>query len=207
MKPISELFPALFPATVGAVKGQGSAGVKSEPPREGDCALPSNAKLREITKRFIAGVKLYGLSVQVHKPSIYDTPRIVLSGDNADKLRGAQHYLIDNPAVEAVLIINAVKRYDSSYMEQIEERASIRWTEGYSDSLFFAVLCNIAPMKETKEYHDKPDKEYAEFLRSIGFTETQIAQIRPAKMKPRTDWEREKRELDFPKFTSSIRYV
>lgn len=84
-------------------------------------------------------------------------------------------------------------------MDGIEERACIRWTDGYSDSLYMAVLGNLIDTGETLDYADKPDMKQVEFLRRMGIPEAHIMDKEKCpsvwiKRKPRTDWEAEKRK-------------
>ena len=95
--------------------------------------------------------------------------RLKLEGGNPqerERLIGIVH---SNPDLEARIILRiAVK--DRDVMDAIEERASIRWVEGYSDSLYSAVLSSIVDMEE------HPSKW------SID--------------SPKADWEAEKREYE-----------
>ena len=69
---------------------------------------------------------------------------------------------------EAMRILQgAVNNPDLLYA--IKERASIRWSNGLSDSLFSAVLCNLKPLNEKTERD----------------TNGEII------LKPKTDWEAE----------------
>ncbi len=84
-------------------------------------------------------------------------------------------------------------------MDGIEERACIRWTDGYSDSLYMAVLGNLIDTGETLDYADKPDMKQVEFLQRMGIPEAHIMDKEKCpsvwiKRKPRTDWEAEKRK-------------
>lgn len=74
----------------------------------------------------------------------------------------------ENPELEAELILRKAKT-DSNLLDIITERASIRWCNGFSDSLLDAVLCNIRPLNE-KAHHDEKGKII---------------------LRPRTDWEAE----------------
>lgn len=56
---------------------------------------------------------------------------------------------VDAPTKAAAILRQAVN--DSNLMDMIQERACIRWAEGYSDSLLMAVLCNIASAGEKAE--------------------------------------------------------
>ena len=49
----------------------------------------------------------------------------------------------------AEILCQAVK--DSDLMEKIQERACIRWSDGYSDSLYMAVLSSLTSTGETAE--------------------------------------------------------
>ena len=53
--------------------------------------------------------------------------------------------IAENPELEAELIL---RKADADLMDAITERAAIRWSNGLSDSLFDAVLCNIKPLNE-----------------------------------------------------------
>lgn len=74
--------------------------------------------------------------------------------------------MLNNPELEALLILKVAKN-DINLMDAIEERASIRWGDGYSDSLFRAVLCNI---KKTVEPSSKepPRTDWKKELEQLG---------------------------------------
>ena len=85
---------------------------------------------------------------------------------------------------------------DPDLLDALMERASIRWVEGYSDSLYLAALSEYTSTGEKREYSDKPDEEQASFLRRMGVPEADIQN--PAKcpsvwvkLKERTDWQTE----------------
>ena len=63
---------------------------------------------------------------------------------------------------------------DEALMERIKERACVRWSEGYSDSLFMAVLCNFAPTGETAE-RDNDDNI---ILKPITDWESELSKLR-----------------------------
>lgn len=73
-----------------------------------------------------------------------------------------------NPEFEVELMLREATR-NPDLLERIKERASIRWSDGLSDSLYDAVLCNIKPLNESAER----DAEGKIILR------------------PRTDWDME----------------
>lgn len=123
------------------------------------------------------------------KPAVIDG-RITFSGGSS--LRKA---LDELPELEAEMILREAV-HNSDLMDVIQERACIRWAEGYSDSLYMAVLSNIVSTSEGGEYNDTPDEAQATFLRSMGVSEADIINRdkHPSvwiKQKPRTDWEAE----------------
>ena len=65
--------------------------------------------------------------------------------------RGQEQRNSENDAEKraAEILWEAVKNPD--LLDAIKERASIRWSEGLSDSLFSAVLCNLKPLNEKSE--------------------------------------------------------
>ena len=79
----------------------------------------------------------------------------------------AQNKQAANAQKVVEILRRAVK--DSDLMDSIQERACIRWSEGYSDSLYMAVLSYITSTGETAE-RDNDGKII---------------------LKPKTDWEAE----------------
>ena len=80
---------------------------------------------------------------------------------------------VSEPEKEAKRILReAVKNPDLLY--DIKERASIRWSNGLSDSLFNAVLCNLKPLNEKAERDSN-----GEII-----------------LKPKTDWQEELRKFE-----------
>ena len=69
----------------------------------------------------------------------------------------------------------AMKKPD--LLDAIKERASIRWSNGLSDSLFSAVLCNLKPLNELAERDSegniilKPCSDWQEELKRFPETE------------------------------------
>ena len=61
--------------------------------------------------------------------------------------------LDDMPELEAELILREATR-NPDLLDVIQERACIRWENGYSDSLYMAVLCNIKPTGEIAELNE-----------------------------------------------------
>ena len=78
------------------------------------------------------------------KPIVVDM-RIHFDGGAA--LRKA---LDEQPELEAELILREATR-NPDLLDMIQERACIRWENGYSDSLYMAVLCNFKPTGEIAE--------------------------------------------------------
>lgn len=58
--------------------------------------------------------------------------------------------LKNNPELETEVILKEAL-VNSDLLDSIKERASIRWAEGLSDSLYNAVLSNIQPIGEEPE--------------------------------------------------------
>ena len=84
------------------------------------------------------------------KPAVIDG-RITFSGSSS--LRKA---LDELPELEAEMILREAV-HNPDLMDVIKERAYIRWSEGYSDSLYMAVLCNIVPTVEKIARDEKKD--------------------------------------------------
>ena len=61
----------------------------------------------------------------------------------------AQNKQAANAQKVVEILRRAVK--DSDLMDSIQERACIRWSEGYSDSLYMAVLSGLTSTGETTE--------------------------------------------------------
>ena len=76
------------------------------------------------------------------KPAVVDG-RITFSGSSSH-LRKA---LDEMPELEAELILREAIHNDD-LMDVIQERACIRWADGYSDTLYSAVMCNIVSTEE-----------------------------------------------------------
>jgi len=78
------------------------------------------------------------------KPTVVDM-RIHFDGGVA--LRKA---LDDCPELETELILREIAR-NPDLFDLVKERAAIRWSDGYGDSLYMAVMCNIKPTGEIIE--------------------------------------------------------
>lgn len=138
-------------------------------------------------EQFLNSCKYFHLTPEV------ENGRIVFSGKT--DLKDARKALDELPELEAELILRKAL-HDSDLLFAIQERACIRWADGYSDSLFMAVLSNIAPTGEVIEFNDTPDEIQVAFLRSMGFPDADIMnrEKHPSvwiKQKPRTDWNAE----------------
>lgn len=128
-----------------------------------------------------------------HLKPYVDKGRIRFSGTSA--LVDARKALDELPEVEGELILRLAV-HDNDLLDEIQERACIRWAEGYSDSLYSAVMCNIKPVEETRSYSDTPDEKQAAFLRRMGVSEADIMNREKCpsvwiKLKAQTDWDAE----------------
>ena len=75
---------------------------------------------------------------------------ISMAGVSEKAQRRLEKVLEKRPELKAsVVLLKAMK--DSALRDSIQERACIRWSEGYSDSLLMAVLSNYQPTGETVE--------------------------------------------------------
>ena len=113
-------------------------------------------------------------------------------GNGGSTLRKA---LDEMPELETEMILREATRNKDLYY-RIKECASNRWADGYSDSLYDTVMCNLSHVQENKEYSDKPDEKQATFLRRMGIPEADIMNKEKCpsvwvKMKPKTDWNTE----------------
>ena len=86
-----------------------------------------------------------------------------------DKARIRLMSILDGNSYLKAAVILSMAMKDSDLLDMIQERACIRWENGYSDSLLMAVLSGIAATGETVKRDDG-------------------GQIL---LKPKTDWERE----------------
>lgn len=73
------------------------------------------------------------------------------------------------PTTEALLILNYATNNDD-LAESIIERACIRWANGYSDSLFLTVLCNLREIGEIPSKKLKPVIDWRVELGRLGIT-------------------------------------
>ena len=163
-----ELIAALFPSTVEKKR--------LSPPQE---------FLRELDR--------YGITYSLSKTLFI--PRVELHGGYAEGLKKCRAILAANPEIEAWIILHEATKNDT-LLDVIQERASIRWSEGLSDSLYLAVLGNFSATTDTVEYTDKPDAEQVAWARSVGIAEADIMNREKypcawIKLKPTTDWDAE----------------
>ena len=96
--------------------------------------------------------------------------RVFFRGDVPQEIKEA---LKTNPEIEVELILKEACK-NSDLLDSIKERASIKWSEGLSDSLYNAVLCNIQPIGETPERDEngkiilKPQSDWEEELKKYS---------------------------------------
>lgn len=84
----------------------------------------------------------------------YGTNEVIFTGGK-ERTRSRLASLVDNNAKLKAGVILALAKHDANLLEAIVERACIRWCDGYSDSLFSAVLCGIEPTGEIIERNEK----------------------------------------------------
>ena len=142
---------------------------------------------------FLRELDRYGITYSLSKTIFI--PRVELHGGYAEDLKKCCAVLAANPEIEAWIILNEATKSDT-LLDVIQERASKRWCEGLSDSLYMAVLGNFSSTGETVEYTDKPDMEMVKFKRSLGISEAAIMDKERSpsvwiKLKPKTDWDAE----------------
>lgn len=73
------------------------------------------------------------------------------------------------PYTEALLILNFAIS-DNNLAEMIIERACIRWVEGYSDSLYQAVLCNLREINARPNRDLQPVTDWRAEIKEFGMT-------------------------------------
>ena len=94
---------------------------------------------------FQFGLKKYGIKVELKGLS-----NLIFTGGKNNAREHFSNILEANSYLKAAVILSlAVK--DSDLLDMIQERACIRWAEGYSDSLHMAVLSGIALTGETSK--------------------------------------------------------
>lgn len=92
--------------------------------------------------------------------------RVILSGGTEKAIRRCTAILSRQPHLEAKLILMRAVN-DPELMDSIQERACIRWSDGYSDSLMSAVLCNITPLNEVRSTELLPRSDWIAELSSL----------------------------------------
>ena len=124
--------------------------------------------------------------------------RLRLSGGIDKECEQYMNILAVNPELEAKLILHEAMR-NPDLLDEIQERACIRWSDGYSDSLYMAVLSGLIDTGEQREFADTPDMKQVEFRRRMGTPEADIMDKEKCpsvwvKLQERTDWEAELKE-------------
>lgn len=110
-------------------------GVKEHTPEEDESLMTAREFLRECENA--------GIVLQIDAWT-YD---ISMAGVSEKAQRRLCKVLEKRPELKArVVLLKAMK--DTALMDSIEERACIRWSEGYSDSLYMAVLSNLTETGE-----------------------------------------------------------
>lgn len=169
----SALFNDLFgPTRHEAVPPSGNQPVKEE--QETLSPIKKNEHMNIFSYRpevlkyklssFIKRLTKAGLTYRVRDSRV----EIFRNKSKLEELEPLMQILHCEPDIEAMLILR-VATMDKNLAGCIEERASIRWAEGLSDSLFLAVLCNIRPTGETPSKELQPRTEWEEELKQLGF--------------------------------------
>lgn len=93
--------------------------------------------------------------------------RVILK-DGTEKARSRCTAILEQqPELEARLILMRALN-DSDLLDAIQERACIRWSNGYSDSLISAVLCNITTTDEVRSKELLPRSDWTAELSSLS---------------------------------------
>ena len=92
--------------------------------------------------------------------------RVILSGGTVKARDRCTSILSRQPDLEAKLILMRAVN-DPELMDSIQERACIRWSDGYSDSLMSAVLFNITPLNEVRSTELLPRSDLIAELSSL----------------------------------------
>ena len=118
-----------------------------------------NEAIRMTLKDYVLELGRYGIICTVKDG------RVLLHG-GTDKTRvRCVRILEGDTELEAGLILHEVA-HNPNLLDEITERACIRWAEGYSDSLYSAVLCNIQKLEETKDTRDLSEREKTDWDKS-----------------------------------------
>lgn len=128
---------------------------------------PEDLKLQ--LNKFLSRLKHHKLTYEIVSKFL-EIPRVKLCGNDALIRERAQEEIKTRPVLETLLILNFAGR-NSDLRDRITERASIRYAENLSDSLFTAVLCNYVTDNtelERAECEYRPSTTWHNELKSLG---------------------------------------
>lgn len=171
-----ELFNDLFGQSASDTHHEAVPPAESQPVKEEQKTLSPIKKndiffsyrpevLKNKLSSFIKRLTKNGLTYSVKNNRV----EIFRNDSKLEESETIMQILYCEPDIEAMLILRVATR-DRDLADCIEERASIRWAEGLSDSLFLAVLCNIRSTGEgipSKEL--QPRTDWKEELEQLGF--------------------------------------
>ena len=92
--------------------------------------------------------------------------RICLNGGTEKLRERCLKILEENTGLEVRLILHEAA-HNADLLDEITERACIRWADGYSDSLYDAVLCNIHRLEETRDMRELSEREKTDWKKEI----------------------------------------
>ena len=87
------------------------------------------------------------LSIKIHVNSFFE---VTLTGDRDKTIYRLESLLDNEPELKAAVILHEATK-NADLLDVIMERAAIRFSDGFSDSLFDAVLCSFKRLNETRK--------------------------------------------------------
>ena len=116
---------------------------------------------------FLSKLNQAGASYTVSAGYSLADSRISITCEDLRQEGELMNELRNNPDIEALLILKAAIK-DVDLADCIKERACIRWENGYSDSLFLAVLRNLRRTGETPSKDLQPVTKWRDELKQLG---------------------------------------
>lgn len=102
--------------------------------------------------------------------------RIFLHGGKREARERCREILSGNVELEVQMIM-MLAVHDATLLDTIKERASIRWVEGYSDTLHDAVLCNIRTVPEEVDRRELKERFVADWEHELEAIIRVIAEV------------------------------